>query len=551
MSDLTRRQVLAGAAGVAATAALAACGDDDESPTGEDLSGVRAGAMSDFKVGDQFKATEPVSFTMLYNNHPNYPIKKDWLFWAELQKRTNATFTTTDVPLSDYNNKRSLMIGAGDAPLIMGKTYPSQEDPFVSSGTILAVSDYLDLMPHFKDRIEKWNLKADVDTRRQEDGKFYLLPGVHEKLWTDYSLAIRTDILSKLSLEAPKTWDDLYTVLKAMKTAYPDTYPLSDRFSKSPASEPAGALFSVIGEAYKVWAGWNYQAGVSWDYDAKKYFFTGASDQYRQVLEYLNKLVKEGLMDPESFTQDDDQARQKLAQGKSFVLSANAQAIVNDYRKDLANIPGATIAKIPRPIGPLGEQRLGTGRLENGVMLSRKARDSKNFVAMMQLLDWVHYSDAGQEFARWGVEGVTYTKDASGKRTLAPDVDVLGLNPSGTKHLQKDFGFYNGIFAYGGTTELVGSFFSEEEKQFQETTNAREMLEVPPPYPFTDVEREQVTLIQTPLKDYVMQQSLRFALGQRPLTEWSAYLSELKGKQMDQYMDQVTRAYERYKSNHG
>ena len=75
-------------------------------------------------------------------------------------------------------------------------------------------------------------------------------------------------------------------------------------------------------------------------------------------------------------------------------------------------------------------------------MISTKARDSKNFVAMMQFVDWLWYSDAGQEFAKWGVEGTTYTKDASDDAHARPDVDFVGLNPTGTKHLQKDFGFH-------------------------------------------------------------------------------------------------------------
>jgi putative aldouronate transport system substrate-binding protein len=232
------------------------------------------------------------------------------------------------------------------------------------------------------------------------------------------------------------------------------------------------------------------------------------------------------------------------------VISSNAQTIVNDYRKDLSKISGATIAKIPVPTGPLGDVKRGT-RLENGVMLSAKARDSKNFVAMMQLIDWLWYSDKGNEFAKWGVEGVTYTKDGSGKRTLMPDIDVVGLNPKGTKHLQKDFGFFNGVFSYGGTTELLNSFFTEEEQKFQDVMNARRTEPVPPPFPFTDVEREQATLWQTPLKDYVAQQSLRFALGQRPLSEWDAYVNELKSKNMQQYIDLVNEAYERYQKEHG
>ncbi|AVT38513.1 extracellular solute-binding protein [Plantactinospora sp. BB1] len=546
MFQRARRRAAVVAAG-ALTLSLVACGSGDEGEA-EDLSENRAGAMAEYGVNQQFKATEPVSFSMLYNNHPNYPYKADWLFWTELNKRTNVTLEPVSVPLSDYEQKRSLLIGAGDAPMIIPKTYPSQEDTFVSSGAILPVSDYLDLMPNFKDKIEKWNLAPEINQRRQADGKFYLLPGLHEKPWHDYSLAIRTDILKELNLEIPKTWDELYTVLKAMKAKYPNTFPFSDRFSQP---NPAGNLLNILAASYGLeGAGWNFQH-VSWDANAKKLFYTGASEKYRDMLTYLNKLVKEGLLDPETFTQTDDNARQKLANGKSFVISSNAQTLDNDYRPDLAKtLPNATLTKIPLPIGPAGEIN-PAGRLENGVMISKKARDSKNFVAMMQFIDWLFYSDAGQEFARLGVEGTTFTKDASGKYTLSPDVRVIALNPKAPKHLQKDFGFYNGIFAYGGKPELVQAFFSPEEQEFQKVMNARQPRAVMPPFPFTDEEREQISLWATPLRDFVYQATLQFILGQRDLAQWDAYLTELKGKNMDSYMEKVQQAYDRYQKEHG
>ncbi|GIG92257.1 ABC transporter substrate-binding protein [Plantactinospora endophytica] len=546
MFQRVRRRAAVVAAG-ALTLSLVACGSGDDSEA-EDLSANRAGAMSELGVDQQFKATEPVSFSVLYNNHPNYPLKNDWLFWTELNKRTNVTLEPVAVPLSDYEQKRSLLIGAGDAPFIIPKTYPSQEDVFVSSGAILPVSDYLDLMPNFKDKIAKWNLAPEINQRRQADGKFYLLPGVHEKPWHDYSLVVRTDILEELNLQVPKTWDDVYTMLKAMKAKYPNTIPFSDRYSQP---NPAGNLLNLLAASYGMeGAGWNFQH-ISWDPTGKKLFYTGASEQHRQMLTYLNKLVKEGLLDPESFTQTDDTARQKLANGKSFVISGNAQGLVNDYRPDLAKtLPNAKLTKIPLPIGPAGEINPAP-RLENGIMISKKARDSKNFVAMMQFIDWLFYSDSGQEFARWGVEGTTFTKDASGKHSLAADVNVIGLNPKAPKHLQKDFGFYNGVFTYGGKPELVQAFFSPEEQEFQKVMNARTPRAVAPPYPFTDEEREQVSLWQTPLKDFVYQATLQFILGQRDLAQWDAYLAELKGKNMDAYMDKVNEAYERYQKEHG
>ena len=68
MAKLSRRQVLL-ATGAAAVASLAGCGDD--APDKKDLDRNRAGAMEKYGVGDQFKATEPVTFSILYNNHPN------------------------------------------------------------------------------------------------------------------------------------------------------------------------------------------------------------------------------------------------------------------------------------------------------------------------------------------------------------------------------------------------------------------------------------------------------------------------------------------------
>jgi putative aldouronate transport system substrate-binding protein len=528
---------------------LTACDSGDPAEeTNIDLSSNKVGAMENYGAGDQFKATEPLKFSMLYNNHPNYQLNPDWLFWKELSSRTNISIDPVAVQLSDYKQKRSVLISAGDAPFIIPKTYHPDENAYVSSGAIVPVSDYLDLMPNFKDKIEKWKLQPEIDTLRQSDGKFYLLPGLHEKPWQDYSIAIRTDILEQLNLKTPKTWDDFYQVLKAMKAAYPDITPFSDRWNKP---TPGGALLQIVMASYGTWGGWGYQH-ATWDPAKKKYVYTGASEQYKQGLQYLNKLVSEGLIDQESFTQTDDEARKKLANGKSFAITANAQELVNSYRKDLAAVPNAKIAKIPLPLGPAGEVNPAS-RLENGIMISKQARESKNFVAMMQFIDWLWYSDDGQMFAKWGVEGTTYVKGSDGKPQLAPDVNIIGLNPKGTKNLQKDFGVYNGIFAYGGKPELVQAFFSEEEREIQKVMGARKPAPwvTPPPAPFTDEEREQATLWETTLKDYVEQQALKFAMGQRPFSEWDAYVTELKGKNMTQYLDTVNKAYERYQKEHG
>ncbi|HEY7222622.1 MAG TPA: extracellular solute-binding protein [Micromonosporaceae bacterium] len=535
--------VSAGAAVVLALGFASAC-----SSKPDEFKDKRVGAMSNYAVGVDFRATtdQPLHFSMMYNNHPNYPLNEDWLFWSELEKRTNVHLDLVEAPLSDYNQKRTTLINAGQAPQIIPKTYPGQENEYVSSGAILPVSDYVNLMPNYSARVQNWNMQSDLDTLTQADGKYYNLAGMHEEKRTEYSFAVRTDLLTKDGIATPKTLDDFENMLKVLKdkecAGVAGCYPLSDRFNFAPPERPGGNLIRTIAAAFGVRAGWDYNT-VSWDFNQKKYVLTAESDAYKQTLQYLNKLVTEGLLDPESFTQQDDQALQKFAQGKSFVISSNIQNVINDYRPNLKNIPGATVGMIPPPTGPMGNVMFG-GRLENGIIFNADVKDSPNFVAMMQFVDWLWYSENGQEFAKWGVPGVTYTKDANGKRTLNPDITMLGFNAdTATKQLQKDYGFYNGIFVYGGTRDLMHSFYSDEEQAFLDSVKDREVLPVPPPQPFDEDQQDQATQIEVDLTPHVMQESLKFILGSRSFDDWGNFVKELDGLDAQTYLGLVTDAY--------
>ncbi|HEY8473185.1 MAG TPA: extracellular solute-binding protein [Natronosporangium sp.] len=542
---VSRRHVLAGASALTAGGILAACGGGGDDSGSDDLSGNRVGAMDNYDVGVQFKATQPLTFSILMQDHPGYPYNPDWMFWSELTKRTNVTLDNVLAPLADYNDRRAALIGSGEAPLILPRTYSPDEEQFIAGGGILAVSDYFHLMPNFQDKVAKWNLQAEIDTRRQADGKIYVIPGLHENVWLDYTLGMRMDILDELGLAVPTTWDDVTNVLREMKRAYPDIYPFSDRWS-TPPQPGANNLLGILSDAYGTYAGWAWQFSY---WNGSEFVFPGAMDEYRQMLEFLNRWVSEELLDPESFVQDDDTAIEKFANGRSFVISVNAQTVV-EHRDDLAGIEGAEIKKIPRPIGPMGNKTHVT-RLENGIMISSAAREREDFVAMMQFIDWLWYSDEGKMFAKWGVEGVTYTGSIEdGTFKLADNIDWAGLNPDGEELLNADYGFFQGSFVYGGSTALLNSQFPPEEQEFQQAMADRESI-VGPPKPLTPVERERASLWETGLRDHVEQETLKFILGQRPLSEWDDYVRELEGLNMNEYIDMINEAHQRYVEEHG
>ncbi|MFF4661194.1 extracellular solute-binding protein [Streptomyces sp. NPDC001381] len=545
--QLSRRQILA-AAGFVGLATLTGCGGDDGGDS-KDLSKKQNGAMKEYRVGQRFKASKPLSFPVLHNNNPVYPMKDGWLFWKELARRTGVTLKPIAVPLSDYEKKRSVLIGAGDAPFLIPKTYHPSEVAFVSSGAILPVSEYVHLMPNFRDKVRKWKLEPELDSIRQSDGKYYLLPGLHEKVKSGYSLSLRTDVLDRLGLSLPTTWDEVYEVFRALRAEYPDRYPFSDRWSTN-TPFPAGALTSYLGQAYGVRAGWTYD-NISYDAKADAFVFTGATDGYRQMVEYLRKLVGEKLMDPESFTQTDEDAVQKLLGEKSFAISANPQELVQNYRYNLEKqVKGSKIEMVPVPLGPAGPVVMGGARLENGVMISSKALKSDSFVAMMQFVDWLWYSDEGQKFAKWGVEGTTYTY-SGGRYELKPGISLMGSDPDAPKDLQKDYGFFNGVFTYGGSWALVSSSFSPDEKRFQDAMARREQLPIGPAHPLRSVEQEQASLWDTPLRDHVTQNTLKFALGKRPLSAWDSYVAELKAKNMDRLVGLHNEARARFEKENG
>jgi len=503
----------------------------------------RVGAMADFAVGTTFKATEPVTFGMLYRDHPNYPLKEDWLIFQQLKSNQNVSFDITSAPLSDWDAQKSLIISAGDAPDLITVTYPGQETQFVAGGALLPISDYVQYMPNFQQKVKDWGLGDYVENLRQADGKYYMLPGFYQSPQPQYSMVIRKDAWDAAGVtEDPATWDDFKADLEKVKAAHPDGWAYSDRWSTT-NNTPLGATLNFAAPNFNTMAGWGFGNGLWYDQDSKKFEYAPTTQGYKDLVGYFADLVAAGLLDPESVTQDDETAVQKFTSGESQTIAGNTQEI-NTYRTSFADAgTDAELRLIRVPAGPGGDNVAAGSRTASGFMLSSKVKDKPYFQALLQFVDWLYYSDEGLEFAKWGVEGTTFTKDG-GKRALAADVDWNGLNPGGTKLLNADFGFSNGVFmlANGSSDEEVMSMSSDEVVEFVESMADKTELPLAPTAPLDEMAQEQVTLLQSALNDSVVQNTAAFILGKRPMSDWDAWLGELKGLNVDQYVETYNQA---------
>lgn len=555
--SITRRKALAAAAVAAATAlVLAACGSDDgatpeadEEAQGDDggddpLADQRVGAMDEWGVGDTFVATEPVTFGLLYRDHPGYPIDEDWLVFTHLAEEHNVSFDRVDVPLSDWGDRRNLLLGAGDAPELVPSIYAGEETQFVAGGGLLPVSDYLEHLPNFWDKVQAWDLEADIDNRRQDDGKFYILPGLHELNNPQYTVAIRADLFEAAGItEDPATWDEFTDQLEVVVEHHGLQYGLTDGHDNVDAFD---AMLSTAAPDFGTRAGWGFTEGL-W-HNGSEFVYAGAMDEYRDLVAYYADMSERGLLDPEAISQDAASADQKLLNGQVAARGTNYQNIVG-LRDDFADIGDDTaeLRLMTVPAGPAGGNLPSGGRLESGIVISSAAAEADHFVALLQYVDWLYFSDSGLEFAKWGVEGETFTREADGSYTIADDVDWGGLNPGASLALNADFGFYNGVFtlAHGSTADLFLSMHRPETQEFITMMNEKTELPLPPPAPLTEEERERASLVRSALEDHVKQSTAQFIIGQRSMDEWAAYLGELESMGMSTYVDIVNEAASR------
>lgn len=528
---------------------LTACtaGTDDEAGTEND-----AGAVADYAADTTFTATEPVNLSILWTDWPDVPVTDSWQIFDEIEKRTNVSLDLTNVPFSDHVEKRSLLISSGDAPEVIPLVYTGEEQQFAASGAVLPLSDYVEYMPNFQKRVEEWDLGAMVENLRQADGKYYMMPGLQEVSVPTFTLIIRKDVFDEVGAPVPETWDELRDGLELIKEKYPESKPLADGFE-------GWSMLNYAAHAFGTVAGWGFGNGMFFDEESGAFEYAATSDGYRDMLEYFNGLAEDGLLDTESFTAANDgmgTVTEKFAAGQVFAASGS-----NGTVQDFATALDATDAKgtyelveIAPPGGQAG-QIVEPRNFWNGFMITADAKDDPQFIAKLQFLDWLYYSAEARDLLRWGVEGETYTKSADGTYTLEPDYafGAFNINPDGKTDIQTDLGYSNNVLSDSTESrELKESYNTPAFVDYIDSVLSTRTPRDPfPPAPLDELELEQASLLATPLKDTVDTNTLKFILGERPLSEWDAYVAELEAQNLQEYVDLINGAYERFAEENG
>ena len=297
-------------------------GSKTENTTGTEAASTEAAVEEnlDYQYGldTTFHSDDPVTYSFFFSDASWYPMVDTWKtegVFKKIEEVTNVTLDITSIDSGDYNQKVALMINAGEAAYIIPKTY--DESPYVDGGAIVPISDYTQYMPYFTDFVEKYNMQDDLKTITKSDGKFYRLPGMLEAPVQDYTFMIRKDLFDAAGVDVPAiekdwTWDDLYDALVKVK-AYmvsegmikESDYVWSDLWCGSEVTDGSGGnLLKLMASAYDVQAGWAIGNGMLYDSTKDEWYFGPTSDNFKAYLSEVTKYVQGGILDPETFTQD-------------------------------------------------------------------------------------------------------------------------------------------------------------------------------------------------------------------------------------------------------
>lgn len=321
-------------------------------------------------------------------------------------------------------------------------------------------------------------------------------------------LWIRKDWLNNLGLKEPTTLGELAGVAKKFTENDPDGNGKKDTYGLGGSG--SGAFIDIFGGYGVPYPGNVYVA------DGKvqnSLYAQGTQDALTYV--YQN-FVKPKVVDPEIISNTGNQAKDKAFQGKFGILDIDWASMTKDqYAAQIKQInPKAEWEQIAPVKGPKGAYA-GPVAVNNGVYVfavpKSLEKDTKKIDRICQLINYCSDGE-GLELVQFGIQGVHYNKDSSGKI-------------SATDELAKDGGYF-----------WVYQFAGRPDESYLKVKFAKQA-------PYIEFANKQPRIITyDPILDlpagfnsndagtYINEQIVKFMYGQQPISDYPKFISTLESQ---------------------
>jgi putative aldouronate transport system substrate-binding protein len=476
--------------------------------------------------------------------------------WVEEQTNIHLEFDLYPMGQDATQKLNVLVSSGGELPdLIFGFSLTDQVIyNYGREGVLLPLNKYYDTAAtYFKDRGAKTELGLDmVKYITSPDGNIYGYPIYTEQNGNAWALRawIHKGWLDKLGLAMPTTTDEFYQVLKAFKERDPNGNGLADEIpfvSCTNAWYTTPHLWAM--NAFLYVDNTNY-----WVVEGGKLSLAYTRPEWKEGLEYLNKLCREDLLSPLSFSQTGDQLRTIAAGGDRAVVGVYVHGSPTEVFGS-----GNTRVNEYVPLGPL----TGPKGVKNAThtfsspsigLTGFISADCKNPEAAFRFLDFL-WSEEAFYRSRFGIPGQDFEWADPSDRALYAD---MGFKPT-IKIINETWGTEQNVHWFVPLLHCQLAEYIDGMVWNGDPTGADYLISfsVPLYKPFGPKEEvyrliyagdviDEVAEIQTNLTSYRDESTARFITGDLDIrTQWDAYLNELKTIGVDRYVRISQETYDR------
>lgn len=455
--------------------------------------------------------------------------------FEEYEKRTNIKPVFQHVT----TEKMNLLLASNNLPDIFINTWSDgQEKKAYNDGQILRLDDLMGkYAPNYVNI-----LKQDPELHAQAvdaDGFLYSFQFLRNdpELRVFSGFMIRQDWLDKLNLKMPTNADELYHVLKTIKN--------SDMNGNGVADEVPFIMEN--GNALPLVSSW---WGISTFYiDDNNTLQSGwLQPEYKEMLQYLNKLYNEGLLDPDYAITERNQFDTKISNGQAamwYGLAGGGLARISTLMQPLD--PEFKISALPWLAMSNGKKY--STNLEYATPLSGRfglsvTSNCKNPIAAVKFADYA-YSEEGGTLLSFGVENESYTM-VNGTPTYT---DLITNTPG--KSMSEMLAQYTVATAYPmvQSMDYFNQFMLPAQKAAINVWKDCDTTRTVPVLKFHDEELNTAITTFHEVDSYNNEMINKFITGRESFDNYDNYQKTLKSMGLEDVVKVRQAAYERYLKN--
>lgn len=318
----------------------------------------------------------------------------------------------------DYDEKCALMLAGGDYGEIQLLQYNVMVQKYIEAGVLLELSDLAaehgpNVLDFYEDYIPLWRM---ADT----EGGWYKIenaPTVQLATGPLYDVPVRSDILEQQGWPELLTEDDYVEVLKQGLADNPEVDGQSTVGMAFCGAESWGmSLLGYLTDKGKYSEAAGDEA-VLWNHYTETFEDKVLNDYYKDSMIFFNRLYREGILDPECFTDYYSQLEEKCAAGRPlsvwYLGQDNANVTLRESGKgDMEYVFMPIVSQKQLDNGDERVIRLLDIYDWQSYAITDNAKDPER---IMELFNWVCTPEA-QVLMGWGIEGAHYTVNDEGLR---------------------------------------------------------------------------------------------------------------------------------------